>query len=1290
MDGVAAASAEDGGAEPITGAAEPAARTVKPVTETQVLPSTSGLCAEDASELEEMFCCDDCGEVFNEEAVFKEHMQHHQENRAGPDELDTSTVTENQGEPTNFCSVCSLSFAEASEFRSHMEQSHGPPPEAPAISPVKNFQCPDCGKSYHKYGFLLNHMRLHDQAPKSMIYDLEHLKTKSFNCETCGRSYSRASALDAHRRCHETNLFKSKPKVSRGKTPNLDSTAEEKPDVDLKHKKAKEANTDDDTTFECTCGKSFSSQMGLKTHQRFSQNAQCSPEEKPIKTSPDSTLYCADCKKFYKTKVAFLNHQRWHEKSADPTKRFTCEECGKTFVLLENYFRHQRRHDIPEKSFQHQVCQLQKKQLECSHCGLKFSRASAFQSHQLQHTVDVDPEPLSTTPAALLSVVRAFKFEDPAKSQEEKCLTSSSAVEADAVMVESDDDLQSYDPADLNVEVISASDSEDDAAQDLNPDLELQCESDQEGKEGCEAHALASKQGMDLNIVQVDFELAKERCSDGAGAESEPSAGRYECPDCHRCFARQVSLRVHRTWHRMYKKRGQTQGQSETDDTHDTAHCSLVEQHLDANLSSDVIDRDQLESRSLICNLCGKIFSRVSALVAHQLNHPKRKPYQCSGCMMSYSHEAALFKHLSSCSARQRDATLANKKEYNPTKTLLGPKIYHCEECGKGFWSLGAYSHHKQNPKQCADLRLRKGVSGSLSVNGSRSSMNVACPVCGRKFRHRGILSLHMRKHETGTHKCELCDRTFRLFSSLLRHQVVHSSQLPPPIKSFQHQVEQVKKNTYSCPDCGKLFSREKALQFHMKSHGYETGYSPSSPGSSVTLEDLQCGTCQTHFKSKSLLRAHRKVCVKRKRKVVDGADSLKSPDVSMDAGAEEIPPNPTLHCYLQYKHTAAMKYKCSQCDKSFPVVGALNLHKRIHARTRKFLAKAKAPSVASRPDERPPSEGSLRCQECGRAFVTNTALSSHQRWHAEKARSKLDSQTDANMNLKRGDALESCFSCPQCDQQFGQNSLLVAHMGEFHSKAAELDPEKGDVDSTPKAHQCPFCSASFAKVRGLRAHKWQAHAAELKSLKEKPPTTAPPEALAQMIEAEVAPDSSPVCVPAKETSVVGEKQDEKEKSTTSDPPPVKYATGLDSRKQSEFVHVNNFGLDFMSQENQLPEATSGVSSPTSWVSEHTVKCFFKCANCGKGFQTEEHLRTHKVKAKSKPHCCALCCQSFWTGNQLQQHLAWHDEVRCRLPNEVRFRLSAALSSSSIKPSVLMGDRKGCRNEHSQRAPESS
>uniref|UniRef100_A0A3Q0QXD6 C2H2-type domain-containing protein n=1 Tax=Amphilophus citrinellus TaxID=61819 RepID=A0A3Q0QXD6_AMPCI len=462
--------------------------------------------------------------------------------------------------------------------------------------------------------------------------------------------------------------------------------------------------------------------------------------------------------------------------------------------------------------------------------------ASALHSHQLHHTdvfreTEKEAQMCSSLPQDQMAEIGRREIDLEASTEGKVQLESLPPTSMTEVLYidDSDDDMESYEPGDFNVQVISASESEDEPAQDLNPDLELVCESDQEGRDDGD---IVSKPEMDLKIVQIDFEQADEPVALIAReAENKSAVDRFDCPECYRWFSSPSSLRVHRMWHGVHKRRQQTQGQSVAVYACDTcgheassfeAHCHHIQTHTDQKPS---------KKKNLTCSECGKVFSRLSALVSHQLHHPKRKQFQCPDCTMSYLHAASLFNHMKICSAQKKENI--SKKEYNPKKTLLGPKIYHCEQCGKGFWSLGAFSHHKQNPTECADLRLRKGIPGS-SVNGhQRSSMKVACPVCGRKFRHRGIMTLHMRKHENGNHKCELCNRSF---------------------------LEQLKKNTYSCPDCGKLFSRAKALQFHMKSHGYESGHSPSLSWSTVTLEDLQCATCLAHFNSKVSLRAHQKL----------------------------------------------------------------------------------------------------------------------------------------------------------------------------------------------------------------------------------------------------------------------------------------------------------------------------------------------------------------------------------------------------------------------------------------------
>ncbi|XP_076016930.1 uncharacterized protein LOC143008866 isoform X1 [Genypterus blacodes] len=1308
------------------------------------------------------FVCWDCGEAYNEEAAFLEHR--HQHSREDSKEhlhikSDTLEDTEKDCERTNFCDLCSLSFAESSELHSHMEKQHGQAPQKGSLSQAnpgatkqQTYVCPECGKCYGVYGHFLNHVRAHTPAPKSKFFcDLEDLKKKPFECETCGRCYSRASALDAHRRCHEEKLIKRQYRRSRDAPATEESAVD--PQDGEKHTPEK--------SFTCPCGKAFASQSSVRTHQRFSHNSQCSSgETQEKKRYPHK---CTECQKVFQSNVALFSHKRWHYyRSEGYRQKVPCEECGKEFQTLAFLYKHQRSahreaedKETAAKSFLHEVCQLQKKAFECKDCGLKFSRASALQSHQLHHTdvfqeVEDVKNPL---PQQKLLVSKTEVPEIPEVEVDLDNVLPADLTEAD--VNETDEEMDSYEPGDFNVQVISASESEDEAPQDQNPDLELLCESDQDIKVEAEnPSGLISKPEMDLKIVQIDLEQAEDLRAP-AGPEDHATDVKHACPDCYRWFSTSKSLSVHRNWHDIQKRRREGQpGQSASIFTcdicgHETSshstHCSHIEKHREHNAHTNVLyQTDGSEKKSLQCDDCGKCFSRMSALISHQMHHPKKKPFQCPDCMMTYSYASSLFNHMKNCSAQKRDDASVLTKEFNPKKTLLGPKSYHCEQCGKGFWSLGAYSHHKQSQSECADIRQRKGLTASShSAPGHpRSILKVACPVCGRKFRHKGIMTLHMRKHENGDHKCELCDRSFRLFTSLLRHQTVHNEQpLPPPIKSFQHQVEQLKKNTYSCPDCGKLFSRAKALQFHMKSHGYETGHSPS--GSTVVLEGLQCATCLAHFSNKSSLRVHQKLCVKKDvqavvikaessenhtrqcQVVVDTQGDSKRGTVDrevkteMDTGRELMIDNHTAASSLESPNTNDLKYKCQKCERSFSVIGALNLHKRIHARRSSSFTKTKLamPVILKTPKREEQDKGSFHCSDCGRQFMSKSALSSHRKrcnsekkyvndnrqrtedgtFQCNKCSKAFSNQCDLQQHqvcnpqcqtntpsvddVKKTPGNNSTlahpeFSCPECDKIFLQDSFLAAHYESEHCdtpESAHLQadgsqitssdqiPEHADVtvsgsevftSSVPsKRHRCPLCSMTFVKERGLRAHTWQVHSQTVKE-----PVSAD-ESISACVEAktEELSDVNNTKVFNRGTNATGGK-----KNVKADLPALK-CTSADAVVKLE-----------PKQEMQTPEALPAVLPPLSRLSEHTPRFLYKCRKCGKAFETEEHLDAHKTKAKSRPYCCALCCHGCWTETQLKQHLAWHDEVRCRLPIEVRYRLRAAMTS---KPNIPAADR---------------
>ncbi|XP_077322025.1 uncharacterized protein LOC143955778 [Lithobates pipiens] len=108
-------------------------------------------------------------------------------------------------------------------------------------------------------------------------------------------------------------------------------------------------------TFPCPeCGESFSSGLGLFTHQRShadedlyhcfecGENFSCMKEFlKHHKSHRSEKLYfCSDCESGFSVKSSLTRHQRLHTKEG----LFICSECGKGFIQRGALTRHQRSH----------------------------------------------------------------------------------------------------------------------------------------------------------------------------------------------------------------------------------------------------------------------------------------------------------------------------------------------------------------------------------------------------------------------------------------------------------------------------------------------------------------------------------------------------------------------------------------------------------------------------------------------------------------------------------------------------------------------------------------------------------------------------------------------------------------------------------------------------------------------------------------------------------------------------------------------------------------------------------
>lgn len=1238
------------------------------------------------------------------------------------------------------CALCGCKFSNSREFFTHqlkhrkdiikqesiLETGEG-------LSKQKMFECNDCGKTYSSIGQCLNHQRSHKQASKSVFHQLAHLKKKSFQCPTCGRSYSRASALDAHRRCHEEKLFKAKnsegekclPEEVTVKTEDAADTSSEQLDESPKK------------LFECLdCGKSFRTMCGLGTHQRFSVNCSNTTDKVRVKRSFD----CTECGKTFHRPMAMACHQRWHKRREQLNgndQPFQCKECGKVFTSLTFFNKHQRlvhSKEMPAKSFLHQVYQLQKKAFECQECGRRFSRASALHSHQLCHT-DVFGDIMEGSSQKSPTEQTVLSYQN--NQDKAACFTEASVYSKNIMQtIVGTFSTKGYKAdTDFKPVIMEASGSQRrDHGSQQNPDLELVCESDQEEKDfnlnPCKESELSSQKSdpeMDVNIVQIDSVNFNEGF-ENTEMDQSPSqeAKKYECSECNRTFDKAVSLRCHMLWHRggMGKKSRYRRKMLIANPIrkasikceicgHEsftkTSHYVHLGKHEDRTpYKSIMYQLANLQKNSFKCDVCGMHFSRLSALQSHQQHHNKRKkPYECLQCDKSYSNLSTLHNHQKVCNGKEPDNTGSpgdkdrKAEQFNPSKTLLGPKVHHCKKCGKGFWSMGAFFHHKQYHPQCGD------------INSSEASLKSENGHVRRKKRGRKRIMMSSHDHKprvmpdrikSKLYKCEVCDKSYRVIGCFLKHKLIHQSQAP--VKSFDYQVKQLQKNMYSCPDCRKQFSRAMALQFHMKSHGYETGLPVEKTNLPNQSDGPQCPTCHAVFNCESSLEIHRKHCLKAKE-TCQGVelDKLGSPKENKNVQRQmsedvkdvsekvlKIPP-----------FTPDMKYACDDCDRSFSVVGALNFHKRIH---RKSSSSTGSQSESLNVSPSKPVESTARapfyCTECGRKFSTNSALGTHRRWHKDKklarfilksskmSRKNIENgpflcnlcgkgffylcvlrrhqkyhppivaQPDPEQNLKitetlSGTFLKSRLECPDCDASFISGSLLAAHFASHHAKPPETETKQQEhephlnlqvsdqpivpITSPPTAvtlacrgdkpkikYHCLQCNKKFVNARGLRAHKWQKH----RRTRGRPP--------ANMNE-DVKPFPCSHC----------------EKS---------YGSQGALQNHQRSCNANNESL----KQSYKPDVAAEEQPLQHRPLESGTKCLYKCHKCGKAFPSEKQLDIHKEAARTRPYCCALCCRGYWTESQLQQHLIWHDEVRRRLPTELRYRLnSSVVSGSSAK-----------------------
>uniref|UniRef100_A0AAY5KGI8 C2H2-type domain-containing protein n=1 Tax=Esox lucius TaxID=8010 RepID=A0AAY5KGI8_ESOLU len=376
---------------------------------------------------------------------------------------------------------------------------------------------------------------------------------------------------------------------------------------------------------------------------------------------------------------------------------------------------------------------------------------------------------------------------------------------------------------------------------------------------------------------------------------------------------------------------------------------------------------------SKTCEVCGKTFTRVTAMKRHQLTHTGDLKFKCLLCEKQFRDGHNLKRHqrrvcekdlqlsdggkddkeIPQPSTKERPYQCVHCDHQSTDELQLVHCPFYCSDCGRTFTLLGRlrdhylHQHKFTGPYPCSQcektfIELRYLVEHETIHSGE---FPYQCSVCQKKFRTAKSLTLHSRKH-TGEKPflCWQCGKSYKDHGNLAAHMGTHSEEKPfscsqcemtyrTKIQLNTH-IEQVHDGVrYTCSICGKQFLKAVSVKRHELTH---TGERP-----------WPCSYCTKTFITANERRLHERY------------HTGERPYKCQECGKSFVQ-----SCFLkshQRLHTGERPFACSICDKSF----RLNYHKQRHEQTHTGKNK---PHV---------------CGECGLAFTQRKRLTEHQRTHS-------------------------------------------------------------------------------------------------------------------------------------------------------------------------------------------------------------------------------------------------------------------------------------------------------------------